>query len=102
MTFLKANLPTIRINGKLFHKFDHSLNSDRIQWYRHSQTQQQVYVTHNLIYDWCIHGVRHYYVSVSCLSASIHMDEKRIGQYTTQAQRDFIDKFVGEALMVKK
>lgn len=30
------------------------------------------------------------------------MDEKKIGQYTTASQRDFIDKFVEAALMVRK
>jgi hypothetical protein len=97
--FQRANLPTIRINGKAFYKVPSCCDAVRVVFYRNEEHQQEVKVSHNRVFDWCIHGTSTYYVSVKDLSAPIHMHEHLIPNYFTQEQMRGLDFLLTETLL---
>jgi hypothetical protein len=99
MPILRANIPTIKINGRIFHKVPHCCDAVRVTFYRNAETQQEVKVSHNLFFDWCIHGLDTYYVSVKDLSSPIHMHEKLIPHYFTGEQDKALNILLTETIL---
>jgi hypothetical protein len=97
---IRANVPTIRINGKVFTKIPHCCDAVRVTFYRHDATQQEVRVSWIPLFSWWeVRGVSTYYVATGDLSRNLLMDDDKIPNYFTSEQEKALDRILTEVLL---
>ena len=99
---MKATLPHITINGKVFHRVEPLCDAVLVVFYRCAETQQEVKVRYSPCVFWAekweVCGTSTYYVLSHDLTDNIYMQEKFIPQYFTAAQDEALDRILNYVL----